>query len=158
MSRYRLGVDVDGGALIRTKVSTTPEDQATGTVALVEEFGIAPESIEAFHHGATVGLNAVLTRSGARTGLLCTSGFRDLLDIGRLYRPDGDDLYDPQWIRPHQARPLVHRRHRREITERLRDDGTVNEPLDEQAAREEIAFLRDEGVESVAVCRINAYA
>jgi N-methylhydantoinase A len=170
MSRYRLGVDVGGtftdgvahdidtGRLIRMKVSTTPEDQANGTVTLLERFPFDPGQVAAFNHGATVGLNAVLTREGARTGLLCTAGFRDLLDIGQLYRPDGDDLYDPQWIRPHQARPLVHRRHRREISERLRDDGTVHEPLDEQAARRELEFLRAEGVESVAVCLINAYA
>ena len=170
MSRYRLGVDVGGtftdgvahdldtGQLIRMKVSTTPEDQANGTVTLLEQFPFAPDQVASFNHGATVGLNAVLTRGGARTGLLCTAGFRDLLDIGQLYRPDGDDLYDPQWIRPHQARPLVHRRHRREISERLRDDGTVHEALDEQAARRELEFLRAEGVESVAICLINAYA
>lgn len=170
MSRYRLGVDVGGtftdgvahdmdtGELIRMKVSTTPEDQSTGTVNLLEQFDFAPAELAAFNHGATVGLNAVLTRTGAKTGLLCTSGFRDLLDIGQLYRPDGDDLYDPQWIRPHQDRPLVHRRHRREIGERLRDDGAVHEAMDEQAARREIEFLRAEGVDSVAVCLINAYA
>ena len=170
MSRYRLGVDVGGtftdgvahdldtGQLIRMKVSTTPEDQANGTVTLLERFPFAPDQVASFNHGATVGLNAVLTRGGARTGLLCTAGFRDLLDIGQLYRPDGDDLYDPQWIRPHQARPLVHRRHRREISERLRDDGSVHEALDERAARRELEFLRAEGVESVAICLINAYA
>jgi N-methylhydantoinase A len=150
--------DVETGELIRMKVSTTPEDQSNGTVNLLEQFPFAPTEVAAFNHGATVGLNAVLTRGGAKTGLLCTAGFRDLLDIGQLYRPDGDDLYDPQWIRPHQARPLVHRRHRREISERLRDDGGVHEPLDEPAARRELEFLRAEGVESVAVCLINAYA
>lgn len=168
--RYRVGVDVGGtftdgvavdvstGELIRMKVSTTPADQSIGTAEVLKLSGIQPELVEAFHHGATVGVNAVLTRSGAKTGLLCTSGFRDVLDVGQLYRPDGDDLYDPQWIRPHQERPLVPRRYRREIVERLLDDGAVYEPLDEQQAREEIAFLRDEGIESVAICLINGYA
>ncbi|GGJ60488.1 hydantoinase/oxoprolinase family protein [Streptomyces brasiliensis] len=170
MRRFRLGVDVGGtftdgvaldldtGELLRTKVSTTPEDQSTGVVNLLRTFDLDPADIVGFHHGATVGLNAVLTRSGAKTGLLCTSGFRDLLDVGQLYRPDGDDLYDPQWIRPHQDRPLVHRRYRREIAERLLDDGTVHEALDLDQAREDIEFLRDEGIESVAICLINAYA
>lgn len=170
MSRYRLGIDVGGtftdgvahdletGELIRMKVSTTPVDQSDGTVDLLQRFPFSAGDVAAFHHGATVGLNAVLTRGGAKTGLLCTAGFRDLLDIGQLYRPDGDDLYDPQWIRPHQARPIVHRRHRREIAERLRDDGAVHEALDEAAARREIEFLHNEGIESIAICLINAYA
>lgn len=170
MARYRVGVDVGGtftdgvahdlesGKLIRVKVPTTPDDQSRGSIDLLGQFDFPASEIAAFNHGATVGVNAVLTRCGPRTGLLCTSGFRDLLDIGRLYRPDGDDLYDPSWIRPHQARPLVHRRHRREIYERLRDDGSVHEELDEEQAREELRFLREEGVESVAICMINAYA
>jgi N-methylhydantoinase A len=169
VGKFVLGIDVGGtftdgvalnvetGELMRAKVSTTPDDQSEGTVTLFREFGIGADDVAAFHHGATVGLNAVLTRNGVRTALLCTSGFRDLLDIGELRRPWDERLYDPNWIRPHQERPLVHRRHRREISERLLESGAVHEALDEERARKDLEFLRDEGIESVAICLINGY-
>ena len=128
MTRYRVGIDVGGtftdavvfdqhtATLRRGKVPTTPDDQSVGTLSVLQEFDLDPDEGIAFHHGATVGLNAVLTRTGAKTGLLCTQGFRDLLDIGRLERPYDDPLYDPHWIRPHQERPLVERRYRREVS------------------------------------------
>jgi N-methylhydantoinase A len=169
MSSYLVGIDVGGtftdavayepetGALRRAKVATTA-DQSEGTLRVFEALGIEASSATAIYHGFTVGLNAVLTRSGAKTGLLCTMGFRDLMDIGRVERPFGDPLYDPHWMRPHQDRPIVERRHRREIPGRQRYDGAVHEELDLDRVRAEARFLAAEGVEAVAVCLLNAYA
>ena len=165
----RVGVDVGGtftdavlldentGSIRRAKVPTTPHDQSEGTLEAIRQLGIEPQDMSVFCHGFTVGLNALLTRAGARTGLLCTEGMRELLDMGRLRRPAGDGLYDARWMRPHQARPIVHRRHIREVSERLRADGTVHVELDEDRVRREVRFLRDEGVTSIAVCLLHAY-
>jgi N-methylhydantoinase A len=164
-----LGVDVGGtftdavlldsksGEVRRAKVPTTPEDQSVGTLACIPALGIDVDALTRFCHGTTTGINAVLQRRGARTALLCTQGTRDLLDTGRLTR-ERESLYEATWIRPHQARPLVHRRHIREVPGRLLYDGTVYEELDEQAVRRELEFLRDEGIESIAVCLLNSYA
>ena len=116
-----------------------------------------PTKVTSFHHGYTVGLNAALTRTGARTGMLVTAGHRDLVDIGRLWRPFDENLYDPTWRRPHEERPLVPRRYRREVPERLREDGATLVELDEQEARRQIEFLRDEGIESVGICFLHGY-
>lgn len=166
--RYLVGIDVGGtftdgvayepssGRLLRAKVATTGE-QSEGTMAIFEALGISPSEAATIYHGFTVGLNAVLTRKGSKTALLCTMGFRDLMDIGRVERPFGDPQYDPHWMRPHQVRPIVHRRYRREIPGRLLYDGQVYEDLDLDFLREECLFLRREGVEAVGVCLINAY-
>lgn len=167
--RFRVGVDVGGtftdailfdaeeGSIRRAKVLTTPDDQSVGTLQAIEALGIQPSSIDYFCHGFTAGINALLTRTGVGTGLLCTEGMRELLDMGQLRRPQGDGLYDATWIRPHQQRPLVPRRYVREVRERLRADGTVHVPLDEEGVRSEVAFLRDEGITSIAVCLLHAY-
>lgn len=169
MSSYLVGIDVGGtftdavayepatGVLKRAKVPTT-KPQSDGTMSVFEALGITLAEVSTIYHGFTVGLNAVLTRSGAKTALLCTMGFRDLMDIGRVERPFGDPLYDPHWVRPHQDRPIVERRYRRELVGRLRYDGLVHEELDEQRLREELQFLAAEGIEAVAVCLMNAYA
>ena len=167
--RFLVGIDVGGTftdgvaydastkTLLRAKVSTTP-DQSDGTMAIFEALGIDASDVATVYHGFTVGLNAVLTRDGARTALLCTTGFRDLMDIGRVERPFGDPQYDPHWMRPHQERPIVERRYRREIPGRLLYDGTIYEDLDIERIREECHFLKAEGVQAVGVCFINAYA
>ena len=170
MTKFHLGVDVggtftdavlidaDSGVTRSAKVRSTPEgDQSIGVLEAIAEFGVSPDDIELFTHGHTVAINALLQRSGARTGLICTEGTRDMLDMGRLRRPFGDDLYDAAWERPHQARPLVHRRHVRDVPGRMLYDGSVHVALDEQAVRDEAGFLRSEGVESLAVCLLHGY-
>ncbi len=89
--------------------------------------------------------------------MLVTAGHRDTVDHGRVWRPFDENLYDASWKRPHQARPMVERRLRREVPERMRENGEVLLPLDEEATREELEFLKREGVEAVGVCLINAY-
>src|SRR5438270_3207058 len=123
-------VDEESGQVARTKVLTTAEDQSEGTLAALNRLVAAPGDVSSFHHGYTVGLNAALTRTGARTGLLVTEGHRDTVDHGRVWRPFDANLYDTTWERPHQARPIVCRRHRREVPERMRENGDVLRPLD----------------------------
>lgn len=168
-SRYRLGIDVGGtftdavlvdtqsGKVERGKVLSTPDDPSKGTMQALDSFGVPVDSIGFFCHGSTVGINALIQRRGAKVALICTQGTRDMLDMGRLRRPYGDDLYDPTWMRPHQANPIVPRRHIREVAARMLYDGSVYIDLDEDAARREIEFLRDEGVEAVAVCLLHAW-
>ncbi|MEN0134111.1 MAG: hydantoinase/oxoprolinase family protein [Rhodococcus sp. (in: high G+C Gram-positive bacteria)] len=167
--RYRIGVDVGGtftdavlvdtvdGEIRRGKVRTTPDDQSIGVFDAIESFGIDFEEIAVFVHGNTVALNALLERKGPSTALICSEGARDMLDMGGLRRPDGDDLYDSGWIRPHQLRPLVNRRHVREIVGRLTYDGGEHVPVDPDSVRAAAEFLKSEGIESIAVCLLHAY-
>lgn len=150
-------VDEASGEITRTKVLTTAQDQSEGTTEALRRLVANPADLGSFHHGYTVGLNAALTRTGAKTGMLVTAGHRDTVDHGRVWRPFDENLYDPTWQRPHQARPIVERRLRREVPERMRENGEVLLELDEEATREELEFLRREGVESVGICLINAY-
>jgi N-methylhydantoinase A len=165
----RIGVDVGGtftdavafdeasGEITRTKVLTTAHDQSEGTLEAMRRLAPDPAAVTSFHHGYTVGLNAGLTRQGAKAGLLVTAGWRDLVDTGRMWRPLDHDLYDPTWTRPHESRPLIDRRHRREIPERLRHDGEVLLEIDEEATRSEIEYLKAEGVEAIGICFMHGY-
>ncbi|HZG35295.1 MAG TPA: hydantoinase/oxoprolinase family protein, partial [Gaiellaceae bacterium] len=103
-------------------------------------------------HGTTVATNAVLEHRGARTALVTTAGFRDVLELRRLRIPH---MYDPFWRKPP---PLVPRRLRFVLAERLAADGTVLRPLDEDEVRATAGLLRAAGVESVAVCLLHSYA
>jgi N-methylhydantoinase A len=150
-------IDEDSGEVTRTKVLTTAQDQSEGTLAALQRLVDDPDAVTSFHHGYTVGLNAALTRTGARTGMLVTAGHRDTVDHGRVWRPFDVNLYDPTWERPHQRRPIVERRLRREVPERMRENGDVLQPLDEQATRRELEFLKAEGVEAIGICFLNAY-
>jgi N-methylhydantoinase A len=164
----RLGVDIGGtftdlvvvdettGAVSVGKVLTTPKDPAHGVehgiLTLLDDAGIRPGAVRAVVHGTTLATNALIERKGARTALLTTAGFRDAVEIRREGRYDMYDLFiDP-------PAPLVPRHLRREIPERVVADGTVLRPLDEEAARAEIAALAAEGVEALAICLLHAYA
>ncbi len=103
-------------------------------------------------HATTVGSNTVLEGKGARTALITTRGFRDILEIRDLRMPV---LYDMHWTKP---RALVERRLRLEVTEKLRPDGSVAMPLDPASVDAAIAMLRAEQVESVAICLLHSYA
>ncbi|HLH72165.1 MAG TPA: hydantoinase/oxoprolinase family protein, partial [Chloroflexota bacterium] len=166
-SSLRIGVDIGGtftdlvlinptGQVATRKVSTTPDDYLRaireGILDLLDELAFPPESICEIIHGTTVATNSILEHRGARTGLLTTRGFRDTLEIGRLRYPR---LYDLTWQKPP---PLVERRWRREVSERLDARGQVVEPLDEASVREAIAFLVGEGVQSLAVSLVHSYA
>jgi N-methylhydantoinase A len=162
----RVAVDIGGtftdivlmsgdGTLHESKVSTTPEDPSRAVVigldALLKELGVAAETVAEVLHGTTVGSNTILQRSGARTGLITTRGFRDVLEIGRIRMPD---MFDLTWDKP---KPLVPRRHRLEIVERIAADGTVVEPLNEASVATAGEQLVAAGIEAVAICLINSY-
>jgi N-methylhydantoinase A len=162
----RVAVDIGGtftdivvmsgdGALHESKVSTTPDDPSRAVVAglsaLLAELGFAPVSVAEILHGTTVGSNTLVQRSGARTGLITTRGFRDVLEIGRIRMPD---MFDLTWDKP---KPLVPRRHRLEVVERIAADGSIVEPLDEASVLAAGDELLAAGIEAVAVCLINSY-
>ena len=164
---YRLGVDVGGtftdlvlvspsGVARTCKVLSTTANYAEAIITGIRELtalaGIPPRDIGEIIHGTTVATNAILERRGARAGLLTTEGFRDLLEIGRLRL---SRLYDLDFERP---APLVPRRWRREIRERMNHRGEVVTPLDREGAAAAIDRLLAEGVESIAVCFLHAYA
>ena len=166
-SAYRLGVDVGGtftdlvlltgdGCLVTRKVLSTSGNYAeaifTGIADVLQEAGIAGGDVKELIHGTTVATNAIIERRGARTGLVTTEGFRDLLEIGRLRLMR---LYDMDQERP---APLVRRRWRFEVAERLDHRGEVIHPLDQDSLVRVIAGIAAENLETVAVCLIHAYA
>ncbi|MFB1064983.1 hydantoinase/oxoprolinase family protein [Natrinema sp. H-ect4] len=160
----RIGVDVGGtftdvalsvdDRLVTAKVPTT-DDQHVGVLEGIDKAcdraGITPSEIDGFAHAMTVSVNALLERDGAKTALVTTEGFRDVLEIGRQDRPD---LYDLEAEKPD---PLVPRELRFEVDERATTEG-VERPVDADAVRDIAATLREREVEAVAVCLLHAYA
>ncbi len=165
---YRIGVDIGGtftdlvlvddvGDVFEVaKVLTTSADPAQavgeGIEALLKATGVPAGSISHVVHGTTLFANALIERKGARTALITTAGFRDALEIAREHRYD---MYD---LRLERATPLVPRRRRYEVDERVLDDGSVHRPLDLDSAVRIIDELRTEAVEAVAVCLLHSYA
>ena len=163
---YRLGVDVGGtftdvvltgpdGRLSVRKVSSTPgrydEGIIRGIGEALEEAGVLPSQVAEVCHSTTAATNAVLERKGAKVGLITTKGFRDVLEVRRLRTPTLYDLfYEP-------PDPLVPRYLRLEVDERMDASGQVLTPLNADEVRSKIGELLAEGVESLAVCLINAY-
>lgn len=163
----RLGIDVGGtftdlflvtddGRIITRKVLSTSGNYAEAIFAGVREVlaqaGLAGGSIAELIHGTTVATNAIIERRGARTGLITTEGFRDLLEIGRLRLVR---LYDMDQEKPV---PLVRRRWRLEVSERLDHRGTVIRALDPASLNRAVDAVAAEKLESVAVCLVHAYA
>jgi len=141
------------------KVATTPDDPSVGVIRgislLCEAEGTNAADIDHVYHGTTIATNAVLEYKGAKTGVITTKGYRDILHIGRHQRPQH---YSIMQEIPWQDRPLARRRHRKVVTERLIPPrGEVLEPLNEDEVREAARELKEEGVESVAVCMLFSY-
>ena len=161
-----IGVDVGGtftdvvaisdGEIKTVKVATDVHDTERAVLQGAREAGV--EAATVFNHASTHGLNAVITRRLPKIAFLTTLGHRDILDIGRNFRPL-DALTDASWRRPFgdAARPLVPRYLRRGIKERLTANGSVLIPLDEDQAREQLAVLRRCDVQGVAICLLNSY-
>jgi N-methylhydantoinase A len=133
------------------KVPSTPPRFDVGVVEGVQALALAPDEVALLFHGTTVTTNAVITKSGAPSALVTTRGFRDVLEIRRANR---EDLYDILWDPPP---PLVPRRHRLEVDERVNYAGEVVTPLDEGSVRDAARKIRARGLASVAVCLINAH-
>jgi N-methylhydantoinase A len=159
-----LGVDVggtftdavlfDGETLHTAKLPTTPEDQSLAVIGAVEEVlqraGAEAGAVESFAHGMTVGTNALLEERGARTALIATRGFADLLEIGRQDRPELYRLCSPK------PAPLVEPELRFEASERVGPEGEI-EPLASGEAQRLADLVRGSGAESVAVCLLFSY-
>jgi N-methylhydantoinase A len=166
MTPYRLAVDIggtftdlvlEGGPALRTrKVLTTPrapeQGVLEGTRLILNDAGLGFSNIAVFVHGTTLATNAVIERRGARTALIGTQGFRDVLEIGTESRYDQYDLSIQKPV------PLVPRRLRFTVPERVDVDGGVRLPLDEAAVRALVPTLQSEGIESLAVAYIHGYA
>jgi N-methylhydantoinase A len=151
--------DPESGALAVHKIATTPDDPSVGMMAgiraLCAAAGVTPGEIDLVLHATTIATNAVLEYDGCTAGMLTTAGFRDVLHIGRHQRPQH---YSLRQEIPWQARPLVRRRHRKTVVERLTADrSTVLQPLDEADVRRAARELGAEGVEAVAVCFLFSY-
>ena len=166
MTRYRVGVDIGGtftdivflgehGERLTKKVSSTVDNYATaivhGLAELTREHNLEAAEIVELLHGTTVASNAILELKGARTGLITTKGFRDVLEIRTLRMPR---LYDLAWTKPP---PLVERHLRVEVDERVNAKGEVERPLAEADVARAIEKLMDERVEAIAVCLIHSY-
>src|SRR5499427_9887895 len=164
---FRVGVDIggtftdivlldEGGRIHTKKVSSSVDDYARAIVdglgELFGETGLGGGDLAEVLHGTTVASNAILELKGARTGLITTRGFRDVLEIRRLRMPR---LYDLTWEKPV---PLVERYLRQEVNERIDAQGAVQIPLDLTGVEQALERLRREGMEALAVCLINSYA
>src|SRR6478752_10890976 len=117
--------DEKSGQLAFGKVLSTPHHLVEGISAGVEKAGSDYASAQLFLHGSTVAINTILERTGARTALITTEGFRDVYEIGRINRPDAYNLY----FKKHA--PLIERALRFEVRERILSDGEIETPLDE---------------------------
>jgi N-methylhydantoinase A len=140
------------GDLVFGKAPTTPAALEEGVMRTLAEAGVPPASLSLFVHGTTVVVNAITERRGARTALITTRGFRDVLEIGRANRPD---LYNLSYRKPV---PVVPRRLRYEVTERMSYRGEVLQPLAEEEIEVLAARLRDHAVDAVAVCFLHSWA
>jgi N-methylhydantoinase A len=159
-----LGVDVGGtftdaallddGAIHTAKVPTTPGDESTGVMraiaAVLERAGATAADVDSFAHGMTVGTNALLEERGARTALIATRGFADLLEVGRQNRPDLYRLCAPK------PAPLIAPELKLEATERTGPDGVLV-ALDAEEPERLTQLLREQGAESVAICLLFSY-
>lgn len=162
----RVGCDIGGtftdivlalpdGRLFINKTSSTPHNLGRaiidGLLVLIEQAGIAPQDITEIVHGTTTASNTILQKVGAKTGLLTTEGFRDVLEIARIRTPT---MFDLGWSKP---LPLAPRRHRRGIRERMDAQGRVVTPLDEQEVLRVVGELVADGVDALAICFLNSY-
>ena len=163
MSKTRVAVDVGGtftdicimdeesGAIRIEKTSSTPHDPMQAILNGIEQAKIDLSEVTMFSHGTTVATNALITRRIPRTAMVCTEGFRDVVEIRRSNKEDLWDTYKDV------AKPYVPRRDRLTVLERVDADGKVMTPLDEAGARRVAEVLKKRDVKSVAVCFMNSY-
>ncbi|MFQ5794290.1 MAG: hydantoinase/oxoprolinase family protein [Candidatus Bipolaricaulia bacterium] len=145
-------LDEASGVVGTGKVDTTPPAFEKGVIDVLRKADLDLRSIQFFVHGTTVIINAFTERTGVKTGLITTKGFRDVLEIGRANRPD---LYNFYYTK---LEPFIPRQLRFEVNERVNYKGEVLTPLDEAEVEEVVAALRDAGVEAIAICFLHSYA
>lgn len=164
---HRVGIDTGGtftdvtyvgpGGEVRTLKTPTTDDLLsgvrTGLHDILDEAGLPADELEYLSHGSTVAVNTIIERTGATTAVVTNEGFRDRLEIGQLYRPP-ELVYDPKLP---QSDPLVPRRYRFEVAERLDADGNVLEPLTDADLDEIVETVQEAPIDSVAVCLLHSY-
>jgi len=160
----RLAIDIGGtftdlvsleetkGDVVLEKDLTTPGNFADGVMRTIRKSGIDPTEVRQFVHGTTVVINALTERTGAKTALITTRGFRDVLEIQRANRTD---MYNLFYEKP---KPFVPRRYRFEVRERIDHLGEILQPLEEEDVILAIEACKKAGIEAIAVCYIHAYA
>lgn len=164
---YRLGCDIGGtftdfvllndktGEIEIHKCLTTPHDPTDAVEEGIREMGRKSpgfvEKLDEVIHGTTLVINSIIERKGAKTGLITTKGFRDVLELGREMR------YAPYDIFAEFPKPLIPRRRRLEVDERIRSDGTIMKPLSDDEGEKAVRILIDMGVDSIAVCLLNSF-
>ena len=164
---YMIGVDVGGtftdfsvfnqetGELFNYKDSSTPADPSRAIVKGVQDVleikQAGPETVSYLAHGTTVGTNALIEKKGCRLGLITTKGFKDLMEIGTQRRPA---LYNLQAQKPY---PLVPSGLNCTVPERIRYDGNIETPLDEEETRKVVRWLKAQGVQAIAVCTLFSF-
>lgn len=160
---WRVGVDVGGtftdlfawnektGKQVTAKVLTTKQDRSIAVVEAIQSAGIDIGDISHLMHGTTTATNALIERSYPDAAFVTTEGFRDTIEIGRQHR---QHLYDPYQQKP---KPIIKRRFRYSIPERMNVNGGVDRPLDEAVARGVAEKIREQGIQSVGVGFINSY-
>ncbi len=164
---FRAGVDIGGtftdvaflgddGTVLVRKLSSTPDDYSRavleGLAEGIRDLGIRPEDITEVSHGFTVATNAILEGKGERTALITTEGFRDVLELSRIRTPR---LYDLYYLKPP---PLVERRLRYEVKERVTFRGEILEPIDTASVERVADRVVGAGVRSVAISLLHSYA
>lgn len=142
----------EAGAVWAVKADTTPPDFEEGVLASIDKAGVDLAKVDFLAHGSTVVINALTERKGARTGLVTTAGFRDVLEIARGNRPD---LFNFNFRKPP---PFVERHLRREVRERTNVAGDIVRPAELSDLDDAVAHFRAEGVTAVAICFLHAYA
>ena len=167
MQNFRVGVDIGGtftdivflgddGQILARKIASTPDDYSRavldGIANGVKELDITADMVSEVSHGFTVATNAIIEQKGAKTALITTEGFRDILEFRRNRIPR---LYDLDYEKPP---PLVKRQLRLEVGERLNFQGEVLRPLNREDVDRAVRYVVDNGIESVAVCLLHSYA
>ncbi len=166
-STYRLGCDIGGtftdfvlvndhtGEFVTNKCLTTPTDPSEAVEQGIRQLlNISPgfmPYIDEIIHGTTLVINAIIERKGARTGLITTKGFKDVLELGREIRYDAYDIFSQY------PEPLVPRYLRTEVNERVASDGRIIRELDDKQVKEVLSALLEKGIESLAICLLNSY-
>lgn len=163
MRKLKVAVDIGGtftdlvayddetSELLAVKSPSTPPTFIDGVMNALEKAGIRPEEVVSFKHGSTIATNAIIERKGAKTGMVTTRGFRDVLAAGRANRPD---LFNSNWD---PSPPLIPRRHVLEVTERIDYEGSVLTELNEDDVRVAARKIRARGLESIAVSYLNSF-
>lgn len=145
-------LDEKNGQVATAKVDTTPPHFEKGVIHVLRKAEVDAAAVAFFVHGTTVIINAITERKGAKTGLITTKGFRDILEITRANRPD---IYNLYYTKP---KPFVPRYLRKEVTERVNYKGEILVPLKEEEVKQVVPELQQEGVEAIAVCFLHSYA